>query len=211
MSKYIYIRSRLILLVPLLTILIFSCGAQGSEEVSTVTGESEPPSAEGAAADDGPSSLQVELMELGFRIPKDRIEAPDFTLENLAGEEVTLSSYRGTVVFLNFWATWCPPCREEMPSMETMYNELKEDGFRILAVDLNESGKTVETFLEDKGYTYDIALDTTGKIGSIYGARSIPTSYLLDREGFILGYIIGSRLWDTPEVYATLGRVLASD
>ena len=100
-----------------------------------------------AAADENeeeePSQLQNQLIALGFQVFREPVEAPDFTLKDLNDEDVSLSSYRGKLVFLNFWATWCGPCRVEMPSMQVMYEALDGYDFEILAVDLQESEKTV--------------------------------------------------------------------
>ncbi len=149
---------------------------------------------------DEPSALQEELMQLGFRVFKQQVEAPDFELENLKGETVTLSSFRGNLVFLNFWATWCPPCREEMPSMQTLYEKLEDEDFEIVAVDLQESRRTVADFIEERGFTFPVVIDSSGRTGSEYGARSIPTSYLIDRDGNAIGFLVGSRMWDGEDV-----------
>ena len=167
---------------------------------------------EAKAGDEAPNSVQESLMQLGFQVFREPVVAPDFTLKNLAGEDITLSDLKGKTVLVNFWATWCPPCRAEMPSMETMYGEFAGEEFEILAVDLQESEKTVRKFVEDKEYTFPILLDTNGRVGSLYGARSIPTTYLIDADGFAVGFIVGSREWDEEDVYEVLRMTLpASD
>ena len=110
-------------------------------------------------ADEGdlsPSELQDQLIGLGFRIFKEPVEAPDFELEDLEGTTMTLASYRGKLVFLNFWATWCPPCRAEMPSMQELYDNLGGETFEVVAVDLQESNKTVQGFIDEFGFTFSI-------------------------------------------------------
>lgn len=159
-------------------------------------------------AEDGPSELQVKLMNLGFQVFRENVEAPDFTLKNLDGDDISLSSYRGKLVFLNFWATWCGPCREEMPSMQALYDDLNEDGFEIVAVNLQESQRTVSKFIDQNGYTFPVLLDSNGKVGGTYGARSIPTSYLIDTKGNAVGFIVGSRSWTEPEVKQTFNNWL---
>ena len=167
---------------------------------------------EAKTGDEVPSTVQDSLMGLGFQVFTTPVVAPDFTLKVLDGEEVALSDFRGKTVLLNFWATWCPPCRAEMPSMERMYGEFDRDELEILAVDLQESEKAVRNFIEDKEYTFPILLDTNGRVGSLYGARSIPTTYLIDEDGFAVGFIVGSREWDNEEVYEVLRMTLpASD
>jgi thiol-disulfide isomerase/thioredoxin len=114
-------------------------------------------------------------------------------------------------VFLNFWATWCPPCRAEMPSMERLYQKLKGQGLVILAVDLQEDAKSVQKFVSQHKLTFPILLDSDGRIGGTYGARSIPTSYIVDRKGNVLGGTVGGREWDTPEMIAFFTRLLAAE
>lgn len=158
-----------------------------------------------AAADENeaeePSELQDRLMELGFQVFREPVEAPDFTLKDLGGEDVSLSSFRGKLLFLNFWATWCGPCRVEMPSMQVMYETLDGYDFEILAVDLQESERTVKNFIEKEGFTFPVVLDKNGQVGAQYGARSIPTTYLINSDGNAVGFLIGSRRWDVEDVY----------
>ncbi len=153
-------------------------------------------------------TVQDKLMNLGIAIPQNKVEAIDFELEDLNGETRSLSSYRGKVVFLNFWATWCGPCRIEMPSMQRVYNELKDEGFEIVAVDLREDKKKVKKFIKKYELTFPVLLDKTGKVGGIYGARAIPTTYIIDRDGFIIGRTIGAREWDTQEIITVFREIL---
>jgi thiol-disulfide isomerase/thioredoxin len=155
-----------------------------------------------------PSDVQSQLMSLGFRVFKDPVEAPDFTLTQLGGDEVSLSSFRGKVVFLNFWATWCPPCRAEMPSMQVLYEALGNDHFEIIAVDLQESERTVQKFIDELSLTFPILLDSKGQIGAIYGARSIPTTFLIDKVGNAIGFLVGSRTWEGDEVEALFNDLI---
>lgn len=120
--------------------------------------------------------------------------APDFQLTTLPGDSVKLSDYRGKKVILNFWATWCPPCKAEMPHMQNFYENNKENGIEILAVNLTDidKGRTqIEHFVQDYGLTFEIPLDEEGSIGKQYQAFSIPTSYIIDSNGVISKKIIG--------------------
>lgn len=110
--------------------------------------------------------------------------APDFELTNLEGEKVSLSDYRGKYVLLNFWATWCPPCRREIPALNEFHEENKEN-FIVLAVDLGESREKVHQFISYGGYTFPVLLDETREIGNKYNVSAIPTSYFLDPQGKI--------------------------
>ena len=143
------------------------------------------------------STIDEMLSEEGFAIAIDSPEAPDFSLERLGGGETSLSSLQGKVVFVNFWATWCGPCRIEMPSMERLYNQMSKDQFEILAVDLREAEETVAQFAEELSLSFPILLDSQGMTGGIYGVQGIPTTFLVDKEGRLVGRLVGSREWDT--------------
>jgi len=133
----------------------------------------------------------------------------EFTLSLLSGGNASLSDYKGKVVILNFWATWCPPCRAEMPSMETLYQRFNSQGLEILAVDIGENANTVRQFIQNNKYTFPVMLDSNSRISRIYGIEAIPTSYILDREGKIAARVVGSISWDTPQVFAAFQAFLA--
>ncbi len=125
--------------------------------------------------------------------------APDFTLKDLKGNQVALKNFKGRVVFLNFWATWCPPCRREMPAMERLYKKLKDRGLVILAVDMQESEKLVKAFMSEFSLSFPALLDRNGDISFLYGMRGLPTTYIIDREGKIVGKAVGPRDWSSQE------------
>ncbi|TVR72674.1 MAG: TlpA family protein disulfide reductase [Sphaerobacteraceae bacterium] len=112
-------------------------------------------------------------------------EAPDFTLPDLEGNQVALSDHRGEVVLINFWATWCPPCRVEMPDMEAVYREHRDEGFEILGVDQREPKELVEEFVTDRGFSWIFLLDEDFDVSQEYSATSIPRSILVDRDGTV--------------------------
>jgi len=120
--------------------------------------------------------------------------APDFELVTLNGETVKLSDYRGKKVILNFWATWCPPCRAEMPHMQNFYEQNKDNGIEIVAVNLTKMDKgrmEIDKFVKEYGLTFDIPLDEEGDIGMQYQAFTIPTSYIIDTNGKIASKVVG--------------------
>jgi peroxiredoxin len=149
-----------------------------------------------------------EIRELGLQPLKPGTQIIDFELPDAAGVNHRLSDYRGKVVFLNFWATWCGPCRFEMPSMQRLYQSLKADGLVVVAVNLQEDPASVGAFVKEFGLSFPVLLDRTGRIGSTYGARSIPTSYVIDRDGFVVAGTIGTREWDTEEYKEFFGKLL---
>ena len=156
-----------------------------------------------------PAVLSAELSSAGLQVPSGTLASTDFTLPTLDGRKVSLGSLKGKVVFLNFWATWCPPCRAEMPSMETLYQRYKDRGLEILAVDLKEEKKTVSEFVDQNKLTFTILLDSTAEVGGIYGTEAIPTTYIVDRLGNIVARAVGGLGWDTPAMFAIFDKLLA--
>ena len=136
------------------------------------------------------------------------IDPADFTLPLPDGTKITLSQLKGKVVFLNFWATWCGPCRSEIPSMEAVYQKLKDKGFVILAVNLGESKDKVSGFMNENKLNFQSVLDERQTTGSLYNIRAIPTTYIIDRRGLIVARLVGSTNWNTPKITAALEAVL---
>ena len=135
--------------------------------------------------------------------------AADFTLTNMQGEQVSLSQYRGKVVILNFWATWCPPCREEMPSMERLYQKYKDQGLVILAVSADENGKkAVSQFLQKTPYSFPILLDSDNIAQNAYGVFRFPESFIIDRNGMVVKKIIGGRDWLSGSTYELINFLM---
>jgi thiol-disulfide isomerase/thioredoxin len=148
--------------------------------------------------------MDTILAGLGFQTPTEDLEAVDFSLKDLSGRETDLRTFRGKVVFLNFWATWCGPCRAEVPSMEQLYAELAEEGFAIVAVNSQEPPEQVSAFVEEWGMSFPVLLDLTGRVGAAYGVRAIPTTYIIDPQGAIRGRMVGTRDWYSPEIISMI-------
>jgi peroxiredoxin len=125
--------------------------------------------------------------------------APDFTLPSIDGQQVSLQQYRGKVVFLNFWATWCIPCREEMPGLEQLHQKYQSEGLVVLAIDLKESAEQVKTFFQKHGLSFPSLLDQQGSVFRDYLVAGMPTTYLIGREGKLLARGIGGRDWTRAE------------
>ena len=122
--------------------------------------------------------------------------APSFELPNLAGGRLKLSDFKGKVVMVNFWATWCPPCREEMPSMEKAYQEYKERGFAVLAVNVDKArGAPVEEFIRELKLTFPVLLDPEETTKKSFGIRGLPQTVLIDRRGRVARHVYGSLDW----------------
>lgn len=137
-------------------------------------------------------------------VEQEKVKAIDFTLSDISGKKVTLSELKGKKVFLNFWATWCPPCKAEMPDIEKLYQETKDSDLVILAVNLGESKDLVSSFLEKNKYNFPVLLDTTQNVAEDYQIRSIPTSYFIDEEGYIRAAKIGAMDMDEMKYYVGL-------
>ncbi len=131
--------------------------------------------------------------------------APDFSTVNIHGDKVTLSQYRGKVVILNFWATWCPPCREEMPSMEALHKAFADKGLVMLAVNVEENGKdAVTSFLQKSPYSFPILLDEDARIQNTYKVFRFPESFIIDKNGVVVEKIIGGRDWMRGPTFKTI-------
>ena len=118
--------------------------------------------------------------------------APGFTLTDLDGNAVRLSDFRGKVVFLNFWATWCPPCRAEMPEMEELHQEYQDKDVVIIGVDLGEFRSSVKSFVEENGYSWTFVIDSTGEVARDYMVTGIPSSFSIDEDGIIRALQVGA-------------------
>ncbi|MDP3023971.1 MAG: TlpA disulfide reductase family protein [candidate division Zixibacteria bacterium] len=136
--------------------------------------------------------------------------APDFTLKDLNGVEKSLKEFRGKVVLLNFWATWCSPCRIEIPSMVKLYKKYKDRGLEIIGVNLDKLGRSgVEQFSKEYNISFPVLLDPAGEVGTNYGIVALPTTFILDRKGKILERVTGGLDWTTEENLKKFETILA--
>ena len=169
----------------------------------------------GIAGCDGDTTLpwaqSREVHPVGVRNARPTLdqEAPGFTLVDLQGTRRSLSEYRGKVILLNFWATWCGPCRVEMPSMETVYREFKEQGFEILAISSDPQGIVVtRPFSQANGLTFPILHDAEYDVSGAYGVRTLPMSFLIDRQGRLRHQVFGARDWNSDEAKEIIQSLL---
>jgi peroxiredoxin len=139
-------------------------------------------------------------------LPKlaDPFIAPDFTLKGEDGNTYRLKDYRGKIVILNFWATWCPPCREEMPSMERAWHQIKDKGIVILAINVGEDADTIFEFTGQYPMTFPLPMDIDGEVVRQYPIRGLPTTYIIDSAGMATHRAVGSREWDASEILEQL-------
>ncbi len=138
------------------------------------------------------------------------VAAPDFSLPNLAGENVVLSDFKGKWVFINFWATWCGPCVMEMPMLNNMYHKLKGDNFEMLAVSIDTgSVEDVKRFIEEMNIDFPILHDRENITMKPYSLRSIPKTYMINPKGEVEAKADGMREWDNPEMIEYLRNLMS--
>jgi cytochrome c biogenesis protein CcmG/thiol:disulfide interchange protein DsbE len=136
-------------------------------------------------------------------------KAPNFCLKGLNEKKIELKNFKGKVVFLNFWATWCGPCKEEMPSMETLYQQFKEKDFIFLTISLDYGEETeVREFIEKHHYHFPVLLDPKCETLDLYEVKEIPTTIIIDKEGIMIGKATGPRNWKHPGVISFLNLLL---
>lgn len=137
-------------------------------------------------------------------------EAPDLVFKSYEGKNYKLSDLRGKVVILNFWASWCPPCREEIPSMDAVYKELKNKGLVIVAVSINQGGKKdIDQFKRELPFSFPVALDPEAKAAKTYRVTSIPTTFIIDRQGKIADKGVGAVDWSSLKAKELLAKLLS--
>ena len=159
------------------------------------------------AGDDNRTLAQLFNDMLIVQFPE-ASEPVDFRLEDADGRPLSISEFRGRVVFLNFWTTWCPSCRIEMPSMEKLHQTFKDGDFAMVTINLQESPSRVKEFFKEFKLTFTALLDTGGEVGIMFGVNQIPTTYILDKKGRIIGKAMGSREWNSKESTALFKHLI---
>jgi peroxiredoxin len=147
---------------------------------------------------------------VGLEPPQIGKPAPDFALSDMNGKKVALSEFKGKVVILNFWATFCGPCKEEMPSLNNLYLTLKKDGLIVLAISTDDSEKPVQSFIKAKAIAFPVLIDKDQQVFyDRYTVLGLPTTFIIDRDGIIREKILGDRPWDGPDMKAKIGSLLS--
>ena len=145
------------------------------------------------------------LSSLGFYVYDTPIDLPiTAPIPALAGDPIKVDDFTGKITLLNFWATWCPPCRAEMPSIERLYKQMDGTNFRIIAVNAGEHRSQVASFIEKNKYTFPIYLDESNRLSSIFAARGLPSTYLVNKEGKVIAARIGAMEYDQAELIKLL-------
>lgn len=158
----------------------------------------------------GKNTAQTSSTQKLKESPEEGFLAPDFSLLDLGGKSVTLSDFRGRVVLLNFWATWCPPCRREIPSLKRLYQLRKDREFEIVAVSVDKtSSSKVASFVANYQMSFPVLVNPRGDVGQRYWTRAIPSSFLLDKEGVIRWKVAGAREWDDAETMSKIDQLLS--
>jgi len=144
------------------------------------------------------ASVRQMMGSLGMQLPRQSKPAPGFLLSGLNGEQTSLSEFRGKLILLHFWATWCVPCRHEMPLLHALEREAI-DGFHIICVNVDRGDSDeVKTFMDEVAPHFHTLLDPEGEVRKHYAVRGLPTSYLIGRDGKIIARVVGERDWSSP-------------
>ena len=159
---------------------------------------------EGVASAEDPVFAAMRVMHVSGEVA-----APAFDLPTPDGRTIDLAGLRGKVVLLNFWATWCSPCREEMPSMERLHQEFRDQGLAVLAVNIQETPKQVARFMRGFQLSFPALLDADAQVAARYAVRGLPMTYLIDRAGRVVGQAVGARDWAGPSAKALVRAILS--
>ena len=179
-----------------------SATAPSSEDQKTA---SDSAAVQNTAAKQANTDPVSALSSLGFYVYDQPIDLPIAApIPALTGNSITVNDFTGNISFLNFWATWCPPCRAEMPSIERLYKQMSGKNFRIIAVNAGEHRSQVASFIEKNKYTFPIYLDESNALSSIFAARGLPSTYLVNKEGKVIAVRIGAMEYDQAELIKLL-------
>ena len=151
------------------------------------------------------------LRNLKLMPEPESLPAPYFAAVTPEGKKVSLDDLKGKLVILNFWATWCPPCRLEMPSMEKIYKEYKGEGLEVVAMNFMEGPEPINVFVKENDFTFTILLDRPGKIAESYGVRALPITFLIGRRGNVLAKSIGYKDWHNKDTRQFISSLLKDE
>ncbi|MEC7640747.1 MAG: TlpA disulfide reductase family protein [Nitrospinota bacterium] len=153
---------------------------------------------------------KVELKPYEVEYPAETFIAPSFELQSLSGGKLKITDYRGKVVFINFWATWCGTCKIEMPSMERLYRNFKDQGLEMLTISVDKDQSLIQPFLYKKNITFTVLMDPKSEVAKQkYKTTGVPETFIIDQRGIIRHKAIGPRDWATQETMAAFAQLLA--
>jgi len=158
-----------------------------------------------------PLGEQDLLRKLKLVIVPGALPAPRFNASTPEGTKIGIDDLKGKLVLLNFWATWCPPCILEMPTMEKLHQEFKEEGLEVVAMNFMEGPKTINAFIKKRGFTFTVLMDRSGEISQRYGVHALPVTYLIGRQGNILVKSIGYKDWYKKEIRQFVSSLLKDE
>ncbi len=180
MNTKIYIYQRFSLFLPIILLFLSSCSNQAAIPDNDI------------------------LISLGFRPIPEGSDFPDISFSDTENRIHSLSEYKGSVILLNFWASWCPPCRGEMPAMENLADELKDTEFVMLPINVQESADMVESFTKEFDIGFPVYLDIKAEAAKAVGVTGLPTSILIDRDGKAIAVVTGALEWDSDEIISMM-------
>ncbi len=150
------------------------------------------------------------MLTVVFSVSAVSKQADSFSLNDLSGKKVLLAEQKGKVVVLNFFATWCPPCKQEMPSVQRLFNKMKGKKFALLAVSVDRtSTDSLKKFMKENGYTFPVLHDKEGQVSNMYGVMGIPTTLIINKKGEIVDKVVGAKEWDSADVISQLDGLIS--
>lgn len=195
------ITMRQITVLILLSAFLLSCNANQEKKTETKAPTASDQSALATIS-------ASDLGSVGFDFPGKLSLSPSFKLKDLEGKSVQLADYKGKIVLLNFWATWCGPCQAEMPSMQAFYEKNKASGIVMLAINIGETEDIVRNYMEENAFTFPVLLDEDQQIALDYSIEGIPTTYIVGKDGHFLARLVSSFEWDSEVFFDSLKLVL---
>lgn len=149
----------------------------------------------------------AEFERLGFSVFRNYTAFPKIAFYDFANKQFTIDDFAGKIVLFNIWATWCPPCKMEMPSIQKLHDAKLSENFVIVAVSTGEKSSTVSSFIKENKYSFPVFLDPTSNLGSQLASRGIPTTYIIDKKGRVIAGTIGARAYDGAEFMKLIERL----
>lgn len=185
------------------TVLLVTCNKTKDSEAFQQNNTPALPAATAQSSD----WYYTEFERLGFAVFKNYTAFPKITFYDFKNNQYTIDSFAGKIVLFNIWATWCPPCKMEMPSIQKLHDAKLSENFIIVAVSTGEKASTVSSFMKENNYTFPVFLDPSSHLGAQLASRGIPTTYIIDKKGRVIAGTIGARSYDGSEFMKLIERL----